>query len=80
MDYNVRLTYVDNYGDVLYDNQAEPAEMENHLDRKEIKQALEEGMGESTRFSETLDKTVYYYAVKYDEGVLRFARERSNLL
>lgn len=80
LDYNVRLTYVDNYGDVLYDNQAESAEMENHLDRKEIKQALEEGMGESTRFSETLDKTVYYYAVKYDEGVLRFARERSNLL
>lgn len=80
LGYNVRLTYIDRDGRVLYDNHADPAQMENHLDREEVKKAFEEGSGETTRFSETLDKTVYYYAVRYGEGVLRFSRERSNLL
>lgn len=80
LNYDVRLTYIESDGNVLYDSEADVSEMENHLDRKEVRQALENGTGEATRVSDTLDKTVYYYAVEYDGGVLRFSRERSNLL
>lgn len=80
LNYDVRLTYIESDGNVLYDSEEDVSEMENHLDRKEVRQALENGTGEATRVSDTLDKTVYYYAVEYDGGVLRFSRERSNLL
>lgn len=80
LNYKVRLTYIESDGNVLYDSEADSSEMENHLDRSEVKQAMENGTGEATRVSGTLGKTVYYYAVQYDGGVLRFARERSNLL
>lgn len=80
LDYEVRLTFIDADGTVVYDNQADVSKMENHSGRKEVKEALAGGSGEDVRISETLDKTVYYYAVRYDEGVLRFSRERSNLL
>ncbi len=80
LPYDVRLTYVNNEGRVIYDNQADKSEMGNHLDRKEIEQARKNNIGEATRFSETLGKSTYYYAVKYGDGILRFSRNRSSLL
>lgn len=80
LPYDVRLTYINKAGTVLYDNTADAANMENHLDHEEVKQALDENIGEATRFSNTLGRTTYYYAVKYGDGVLRFARDRSSLL
>ena len=38
-DKNARITYIDQDGTVLYDNQADAAEMENHSDRKEFQKA-----------------------------------------
>lgn len=69
----VRVTYIDRQGTVLFDNHA--SELGNHSDRKEIEQALQTGTGEATRLSATLDKSLYYYAVSYQDGVLRLARE-----
>lgn len=80
LNYDVRVTFIQNDGTVTYDNQADPAEMENHSDRKEVKEAMQNGSGESTRLSETLSETNYYYAVQYNGGILRFSRARSNLL
>ncbi len=80
LDYDVRLTFIESDGTVAFDSDADVSEMENHLDREEVREALENGTGEATRVSDTLNKTVYYYAVEYDDGVLRFSRERSNLL
>lgn len=80
LKYNVRITYIDNKGVVKYDNSADITKMENHLNREEVKLALENGSAEVTRYSKTTEKSVYYYAVKYDDGVLRFSRERSSLL
>ena len=42
MGTEARVTWVDTDGDVLYDSAADPSTMENHLDREEIAQALEE--------------------------------------
>ena len=36
-------------GTVLYDTQADAAQMENHLEREEVREALETGTGSSSR-------------------------------
>lgn len=72
---NVRITLVDKDGIVLFDNQAEAKTLENHAMRQEIMEAVAVGAGEAERFSDTLDKTTYYYAVRLEEGkILRLAR------
>lgn len=66
-----RVTWVDQDGTVLYDSRADAARMENHLDREEIREALETGTGESTHESETLlEKTLYFARLLSDGTVL----------
>lgn len=79
VEYDVRVTFIDAQGDVKYDSEADPAKMENHSDREEFKEAMANGEGESTRFSKTLGYTTYYYAIKYNGGVLRFSTDKENL-
>lgn len=79
VEYDVRVTFIDAQGNVKYDSEADPAKMENHSDREEFKEAMANGDGESTRFSKTLGYTTYYYAIKYDSGVLRFSTDKENL-
>lgn len=72
---NVRITLIDKDGIVLFDNQAEAKTLENHAMRQEIMEAVAIGAGEAERFSDTLDKTTYYYAVRLEDGkILRLAR------
>lgn len=72
---NVRVTLIDKDGIVLFDNQAEAKTLENHAMRQEIMEAVAVGAGEAERFSDTLDKTTYYYAVRLEDGkILRLAR------
>lgn len=72
---NVRITLIDRDGIVLFDNQAEAKTLENHATRQEIMEAVAVGAGEAERFSDTLDKTTYYYAVRLEDGkILRLAR------
>ena len=59
---NYRITWVSPDGNVLFDNEADTASMQNHLERPEIQQALKEGFGESTRHSYTLADQQYYAA------------------
>lgn len=79
VEYDVRVTFIDAHGNVKYDSEADPAKMENHSDREEFKEAMANGEGESTRFSKTLGYTTYYYAIKYNGGVLRFSTDKENL-
>lgn len=79
VEYDVRVTFIDAQGNVKYDSEADPAKMENHSDREEFKEAMANGKGESTRFSKTLGYTTYYYAIKYNGGVLRFSTDKENL-
>ena len=53
-----RFTLVDAEGGVLYDSQATAADMENHLEREEIAEALLSGYGSSARYSSTLTENL----------------------
>lgn len=67
-----RITYIGEDGTVLYDNEADAAEMENHKNREEFQEALATGAGEAQRISSTLsEKTVYYAKRLSDNSVLR---------
>lgn len=71
-----RITLVDKNGNVLYDNRAAVGEMENHLSREEIKEALEDGTGYAVRHSQTLGINSCYYAIKLESGnILRVSDE-----
>ena len=60
----------------MFDSSADAAAMENHEDRPEIRTALETGEGSGSRRSETMDKNLFYYAVRMENGsVLRISRE-----
>lgn len=66
-----RVTLIDTDGKVLGDSQENPATMENHAARPEVKDALTSGFGESTRYSITLDEQMMYVAVPIsDQGVI----------
>ncbi len=67
-------------GNVIFDSNADFTAMENHEDRPEIHMALENGEGRDTRRSTTLDKNMFYYAIRLDNGrILRIAREGDNI-
>lgn len=69
-----RLTLIDADGTVLFDSDADPAQMENHADRPEVIQAVAEGTGESSRYSETLSKKTINCAMLLENGqVLRIS-------
>lgn len=69
-----RFTVVDEDGTVLYDTVVDATQMENHSDREEIREALENGYGSSARNSSTLTEKTFYEAVLLDSGdVLRIS-------
>lgn len=73
---SLRITIVDPDGRVLFDSDANEAIMDNHMDRPEIREALEKGAGSGSRRSETLSKNLFYYAVRLENGtVLRISRQ-----
>ena len=49
-----RFTLISPDGTVLYDSQVDANEMDNHLEREEIAEALKDGKGSSARYSSTL--------------------------
>ena len=69
-----RITWVDRDGTVLYDNREDPAAMENHAGREEIREAMLLGHGTAVRQSATLAQKTVYYALRLQDGsVLRLA-------
>ena len=75
-----RLTWVAADGTVLYDTKADAGQLPSHADRSEIREALENGTGESTRYSATLLEKTLYYARRLDDGtVLRISVSRATV-
>ena len=80
LEEDIRVTLVHADGTVYYDNFADPNAMDNHADRPEIRQALENGSGSDIRNSSTVDQSAFYYAVRLKNGdVMRLAQEASNI-
>ncbi|HGA3773206.1 TPA: ATP-binding protein [Streptococcus agalactiae] len=67
---NVRITWVDNKGQVLYDTQSDAKHMKNHANRQEIKEAIKSGYGESTRWSATITEKSIYAAQRLNNGTI----------
>lgn len=74
---NNRITWIDKNGTVLFDSRANESEMDNHSDRDEIKTAMKEGKGMSTRYSKTLTEKTVNYAIRLSDGsILRVSTEQ----
>ncbi|MEG0590429.1 MAG: histidine kinase dimerization/phospho-acceptor domain-containing protein, partial [Lachnospiraceae bacterium] len=78
---NNRITLIDLQGSVIYDSIKDNASMQNHGNRKEVKEAWKTGSGEALRLSNTLGKQTYYRTLMLDnEVVLRVAKTTDNVL
>lgn len=69
-----RITWVASDGTVLFDSREDWQAMENHMERPEVVQAMEDGASSEVRHSSTLEERTYYYAVLLNDGtVLRLS-------
>lgn len=72
--FNTRITVIDSTGKVLYDTN-KGIDFENHLQRPEIQEALQKGIGQDIRTSSTLKEKFLYYAEQLPNGnYLRISR------
>nr|WP_195456259.1 ATP-binding protein [Ruminococcus sp. 1001713B170207_170306_F5] len=79
-DEDSRITYVDESGKVIYDNEANVESMDNHGHRKEIREAEINGEGADERISSTLSEKTMYYAVRLENGnVLRVSSNQASV-
>ena len=73
---NLRITVINKDGSVAYDSDVDASKLSSHLDRPEVQEALKKGTGEDERRSDTLSESVFYYALKMDNGqILRVGKE-----
>jgi two-component system phosphate regulon sensor histidine kinase PhoR len=80
-DNNLRVTWINADGTVIFDSKSDTSEMENHLEREEIKQAFAQGLGESSRYSLTLMERLLYCAQRLEDGtVLRLSIAQSTII
>ena len=77
---NLRITWIDKDGTVLFDNDTDISGLSNHLDRPEIQVAFESGEGESIRRSDTMNMNTFYHARLLENGtVLRLSTQARNV-
>ena len=76
-----RVTWIAAGGSVLYDSEADSAEMENHASRPEVQSALRLGAGGGSRLSDTMRERTHYFAVRLADGtVLRLSETHETAL
>ncbi|GFZ31433.1 PAS domain-containing sensor histidine kinase [Clostridium zeae] len=68
LDREIRFTYISKTGVVEFDTDKRLEDLDNHLTRVEIAQAIKSGEGSSVRFSKSLNKNLVYYATKLQDG------------
>jgi len=75
-----RVTWIGEDGAVFYDSRLDFGEMENHLEREEIREAFADGFGESSRYSATLTERALYCASRLPDGtVIRLSVSQNTL-
>ena len=73
---NMRATLIAPDGTVVFDSLVDVSKMEDHSDRPEIQEAMQNGTGEVRRESSTINESVYYYAMRLSDGyVLRLSQQ-----
>ena len=78
---NFRSTIIDNTGKVIIDSSVDPFQLENHLYRDEIQEAIKNGFGQSMRYSTTIGKDTYYYAILLsNNSILRISIQADSIL
>ncbi|MGI6202625.1 MAG: ATP-binding protein [Eubacteriales bacterium] len=76
-----RVTLVAADGTVIFDSVADASKMDSHLWREEVREALEQGSGQSIRLSNTLLENTFYYSILLDDGrVLRVAATQDSVI
>lgn len=78
-DTKLRFTIIDKNGEVVYDTEKDK-NINNHLQRVEVQEALKNNEGFAIRYSETLEKRMAYYAIEVknrfgEEYILRISKE-----
>ena len=81
---DTRITIIAPDGTVLGDSEADPATMDNHLDRPEVQEAIRSGQGSSNRRSSTLGADFTYVATRITvddtaAGIVRVARPTASV-
>ena len=77
---DTRCTLVADDGTVLFDNYVDPATMDNHAQREEVRAAKESGQVAVVRRSDTMGSDTLYAAILVKDGiVLRLAETRTSL-
>ena len=72
---DTRITLIDPDGKVKYDSKEDDVTLQYHKNRPEVKAALKNGSGQDIRESNTLNKEMFYYAVKLENGdILRVSK------
>ncbi len=76
-----RVTLIEPDGKVLFDNQSPIGDMENHISRPEVSDAISTGRGQSYRYSRTLTQKILYDALRLPDGkILRTATTQTSIL
>lgn len=77
---DLRVTWIEKDGTVIYDNNTDAKFLSNHSNRPEVIEAFEKGRGESVRQSDTMNKNTFYYATLLDNGtVLRVSTKAESI-
>ncbi|MEG0168627.1 sensor histidine kinase [Anaerorhabdus sp.] len=76
-----RITLIQADGKVLLDSRYNLNSLSNHSTRPEFIEAVKKGQAASTRYSDTLNESTYYYALKLDNGnILRLSTTSNTLI
>lgn len=80
LDEDTRITLISKDGTVLADSSEDASKMDNHSNREEFKQAVENGESSTVRRSKTLNENTYYYAKLLEGGnVLRVSTKADSV-
>lgn len=77
-DTTLRISHIDFDGNVLFDNQICVDSLDNHLNRKEIREAHRYGYGTALRHSTHNNQLYFYYVKKEKKSYLRLAKPFDN--
>ncbi|MBO7161040.1 MAG: two-component sensor histidine kinase [Paludibacteraceae bacterium] len=77
-DTSLRISQIDLTGKVLFDNRLSIDSTDNHLTRKEIREAQHYGYGTALRYSSYNNQLYFYYAKKEKKSFLRIAKPFEN--